>query len=122
MWSTATRLRRALADELSFLMDVRGLYKVTANGCRVTIGSAAIGYGGRCPALKRWVGRKVLLAVDPQDVSHCWAFTPDRARRQLIARLEPNERIEPHTCTDDAREAIAAVKREQALLHKARRA
>lgn len=122
VWNRANRLRRAVENELSFLMDIRGLYKVGANGVRVTIGSAVILYGGKSAALKKWVGRKVLVAVDPDDVSHCWVFTPDREKRRLLARLDPNEFIEPHTCADDAREAIAQKRREQSVMQKAQRA
>lgn len=122
VWQRATHLRKALADELAFLMDIRGLYTVSANGVRVTVGSGPISYGAKSAALKRWVGRKVLIGVDAADVSRAWAYTPDRERRQLIAGLEPNEYIEPYTCADDAREAIADKKREQSVMHKAARA
>ena len=60
--------------------------------------------------------------VDPDDISHAWAYTPDREKRQLLCRLDPNEFIEPYTNADDAREAIAEKRREQAVMHKAARA
>jgi hypothetical protein len=47
-------------------------------------------YGAKSAALKRFVGRRVLIAVDNQDVSKAYAYTPDRERRQLIGRLEPD--------------------------------
>ncbi len=122
VWKSATRLRRAVGDELAFLMDVRGLYKVTANGVSMKVGAGTLHYGAKSQALKRYVGRKVLVALDPDDVSHCWAFTPDRQKRQLIGRLDSNESIAPYTSADDAREAIAEIKREQSVMHKARRA
>jgi hypothetical protein len=107
VWQTATRLRKALGDELAFLFDIRGVYRVGANGVRVTVGSGPIWYGAKSAALKRWVGREVLIAANAEDVSCAWAYTPDRERRKLIARLEPNEFIEPYSCADDAREAVA---------------
>lgn len=122
VWSRATSLRKALADELAFLFDVRGLYKVGPNGVRVTVGSTAISFGAKSAALRRFVGRRVLIAVDGQDVSKAYAYTPDRERRQLIGRLEPNEFIEPFTNSDTVREAIAEKKREQSVMHKAARA
>ena len=121
-WKTATRLRRAVADELAFLMDVRGLYKVSANGVRVSVGSASIFYGAKSAALKRWGGRQVLIALDQTETGYCWAFTPDRDKRQLIARLDANEYIVPGTNTDDVREVIAEKKREQAAYDKVARA
>jgi len=108
-------------DELAFLVDLRGLYSVGANGVTVKVGSSSIAYGGKSEALKRLRGRKVLVALDPDDIGQCWVFTPDREKRRLIARLEANERIEPYTTADDAREAIAEIKREQSIMHKAAR-
>lgn len=121
VWRSATSLRRAVENDLMCLMDVRGVYRVTANGVRVTIGSAPITYGKGSAALKKHVGRDVLVMVDPDDISHCWAFTPDRDKRRPIGRLEANERIAPATCADDAREAIAEQMRERSVMHKARR-
>ncbi len=122
MWKTATRLRKALADDLASLLDIKGLYTVGANGVRVTVGAGPVWYGAKSAALKRYVGRKVLIAADGHDLSHAYAYTPDRERRQLIGRLEPNDFIEPLASTDDAREAIAEKRREQAVMHKAARA
>jgi hypothetical protein len=121
VWQTATGLRRALKDELAFLMDLRGLYSVGANGVTIKVGSATLSYGAKSPALKRLRGRKVLIAVDPDDIGQCWAFTPERDKRRLIDRLEANERVAPYTTADDAREAIAEIKRDQSVMHKARR-
>ncbi len=121
VWHTATRLRRAVDAELAALVGVRGLYKVGANGISLRVGGATLTYGAKSAALKRYVGRKVLIGLDSNDLSHVWAYTPDEGRHKIIARLEPNERIEPYTCADDAREAIADKKREQAIMHKASR-
>ena len=85
------------------------------------VGGATLTYGAKSAALKQHVGRKVLIGLDENDISHVWAYTPDRERRKVIARLEPNETIEPYTCSDDAREAIADKKREQSVMHKAAR-
>jgi hypothetical protein len=121
VWQRATHLRRAVADELTFLMQLRGLYKVGGNGVSLKVGPATLSYGGMSAALKPWKGRKVLVAVDPDDIGQCWAFTPDRGKYRMIGRLEPNQRIEPYTTADDAREAIATIKREQSIMHKAAR-
>jgi len=42
VWSTATTLRRAADDELTFLLNVRGTYKVGANGVSVTVGGKSL--------------------------------------------------------------------------------
>jgi hypothetical protein len=57
--------------------------------------------------------------LNPDDISHVWAFTPDT--RKPIARLNANKRIAPNTCADDAREAIAERMRERSVMHAARR-
>ena len=122
VWETATRLRRASDEALAALVSVRGLYKVGVNGISLRVGGATLTYGAKSAAMKRYVGRNVLIGLDSNDLSHVWAYTPDRERRTIIARLEANERIEPYTCADDAREAIADKKREQSIMHKASRA
>lgn len=121
VWRTATHLRKAVDNELTFLCDTRGLYTVRANGISLRVGSATLWYGAKSPALKSLIGRKVLIKLDPEDISHAWAFTPDRGRHQLIACLEPNQFIEPYTNADDAREAIAEKMRERSVMHKAAR-
>ncbi len=83
-----------------------------ANATHATVGAGPVWYGAKSAALKRWVGRRVLIAADGNDLSHAYAYSPDRERRQLIARLESNEFIEPLASTDDAREAIAEKRRE----------
>lgn len=122
VWKSAVHLRRAVGDELAFLMDVRGLYKVGANGVSLKVGVGTFSYGAKSQALKRWVGRKVLVALDPQDVSQAWAFTPDRDKRQIIGRLACNVSVHPCTPADDAREMIAEKMRERSIMHKASRA
>ena len=122
VWGTATHLRRAVDNELLCLADIRGLYSVGANGVSLKVGAATLYYGAKCAALKRWVGRRVLVALNPQDISVAWALTPDRDKRTLIGRLEPNQFIEPRTTADDARDVIAESMRERSIMHKARRA
>jgi len=119
MWQTATSLRRAVDDDLMCLMETRGVYRVAGNGLRVKVGSATIGYGQGNAALKRYAGRDVLVLLNPDDISHVWAFTPDT--RKPIARLDANRRIAPNTCADDAREAIAERMRERKVMHAAKR-
>ena len=119
VWQTAAHLRRAVENDLLFLMDVRGVYRVGANGVHLKVGPASVSYGAKCGALKRWIGRDVLIAMDINDISLCWALDVDK--RTMIARLEANEYVEPFTNADDARESLAETKREQAVMHKARR-
>ena len=120
VWHTAAHLRRAVENDLLFLMDVRGLYRVGANGVHLKVGPAALGYGQKSTPLKHWIARDVLIAMDINDISQCWALDPDQ--RTLITRLEANEYVAPYTSADDAREAIAETKREQSVMHKAQRA
>jgi len=119
VWQAATRLRRAVEDQLLFLMDIRGVYKVGANGVTITIDGGSISYGARSPALRRHVGRQVLIAADPDHRAVVWALTPDRDRRQLIARLDANEYVHPLATGEEHREAIATEKRRQAAAAKA---
>ncbi len=121
VWQTAGSLQRAVDDDLLCLMDIRGIYRVGGNGVRVNVGGGAIGYGQRCAALKPHVGRDVLVALNPDDISHVWAYTPDRGKRKPIGRLDANQRIAPNTRADDAREAIAETMRERKTMHAARR-
>ena len=107
-------VRPAVADEsaLALLCQVRGTYRVGANGVRVKIGPTSIGYGQHDPKLRRWKGRDVLVAVDPADVSKAIVFTPDRQRRKLICVAPANERISPDACSENAlREAMAKITR-----------
>ena len=120
-WSTATSLRRADDDALIFMMQARGLYRVGANGVKLKVGGARVGYGAKAPALYRYAGRDVFITLDPNDLSHCEAFTEDRKR--YIGRLEANERISPLATADELREANAAVghRRKVARLYQSQR-
>ncbi len=119
IWHTATSLKRAINDDLVCLLETRGLFKVHANGVGVTIGPVKINYGKMCAGLKRYVGRKVLISLDPDDISRCWAF--DANNRKPIGDLQANTRIPPFTCADDAREAIAEQLKERRVMHQAAR-
>jgi hypothetical protein len=99
-------------------MDTRGLYRVGGNGVTLRVGSANISYGQGSAALRSHAGRDVLILLNPDDISHCWAFTPDR---RPIGRLEANRQIAPGACADDAREAIAERMRERSVMHQAGR-
>jgi transposase InsO family protein len=119
VWSTATRLRRALEDELMFLLDMRGSYKVGPNGVRITVGSGAISYDGPC--LSRLRGRKVAIALHNQEVSQAYAFDDAGDRRRYLGKLSANEKVPYGSDADDVREAIAEKRREQGAIKKAAR-
>lgn len=119
VWSQAVRLRRAAEDELLFLMDIRPPSRVGGNGVRITVGGASIGYGARAAPLRKWAGRDVLIALDGNDLSQCWALDP--GKRTLIARLEANKLVPAQATTDDAREAIAEGQRDKKVMRQAAR-
>ncbi len=119
VWATAGSLRKAEPDALAFLMGVRGAYKVTGNGVTLTVGAARISYGRSHPALRRYAGRKVLVAVAQERTSEALAFDP--VTRRLIGRLSANERIHPCATTDDTREAIAQIQRDRKAMRQAHR-
>ncbi len=121
VWQTAKSLRRAVDDDLLALMETRGTYRVGPNGIRLQVGSAPIGYGKGSPSLKGLMGRDVLIVLNPDDISHCWAFTANRDKRRPIGRLMANRKIAPNTCVDDAREAIAEQLRERKVMRQAER-
>lgn len=116
-WSKATSLRKADETALLMLCQSRGYYQVTGNGVRVTICSSMQGYGKGNAALQRLHGRKVLIVLDPNDVSHCHAFHGDT--RRFIGTLTSNQRIPPHTSAQDLREAIGEQQRERKTMRQA---
>ncbi len=120
MWRTASSLRRADDGALLFLMHARGVYRVGPNGVAVKVGGTRLAYGAANPALYPHVGREVFISLDPNDLSCCFAFTPDRDRR-FIGRLEANKRISPMANIDELREANAAVGRRRKMMHRAQR-
>ena len=85
----------------------------------IRIASEPVRYGADCLALRRFVGRKVFVTIDPDDISHCLAFTADRQGRRLIGRLEANERIAPDANIDDLRASIAKVNSRRKLYTRA---
>ncbi|MEK6798003.1 MAG: DDE-type integrase/transposase/recombinase [Planctomycetota bacterium] len=105
-WNAHNVARRADLDALAFLVSVRGAYKVGPNGVAVQVAGMRVGYGASCAALRRYVGRDVLVAVDLERPAECFAFEADG--RRLIARLLPNERMHPEMTTEDLRLASAA--------------
>jgi hypothetical protein len=119
VWKTATRLRRALAEQLIHLLQARGVYRVHANGVRLKVASMTVGYGAGSPALRRLFGRDVFLTLDPDDVSYCCAFTADR--RSFLGKLDCNIRIPANTPAEQLREAIRKVRRSRNIMEKARR-
>ena len=121
VWRTASAIRKASDEALMFLCDVRGIYKVGGNGVSFKVGAGTLSYGEKSAALKRYSGRSVLIAMDPLEVSHCYAFTPDRDKRRLIGRLDCNVSVPPYSTADDVREVIADKMRERSVMHKAGR-
>ncbi len=119
VWNKTAWLRRADADALAFLMDIRGKYKVGPNGVTLTVGATTVTYGGKCAPLKKLKGREVLIALDTGDTSVCWALSVDK--KKIIARLEPNFTIPAGTTADDLREVIGEKLRDQSVMHKASR-
>ncbi len=119
VWATAGTLRKAEPEALAFLASVRGAYKVTGNGVTLTVGGARLSYGRSHPALRRYAGREVLVAVAQERASEALAFDP--STRRLIGRLPANERIHPCATTDDTREAIAQIQRERKAMRQAER-
>ncbi|MBU0719699.1 MAG: Mu transposase C-terminal domain-containing protein [Planctomycetes bacterium] len=75
-------MRQAVKDELLLLCEGRGVYKVGGNGVAFTVGSQRLTYGANCYALDRYRGRKVFITLDPDDVSHCYAWTAERENRE----------------------------------------
>jgi len=109
VWRTAQSLRRAKDDELIFLMQARGVFKVSGNGVSFTVGATRMSYGATSHKLRRYVGREVFVTVNPANVDHAIAWTAED--RRFIDRLEANKRIPPNTSADELREAMATVGR-----------
>jgi len=120
MWQTASSLRRADDRALLFLMQARGVYRVGPNGVAFKVGGARLTYGAGNPSLYPYDGRDVFISLDPNDLSCCYAFTPDRDRR-FIGKLDANKRISPMASVDELRDANAAVGRRRKVMHRAER-
>jgi len=118
-WRTATRLRRAGEQELMFLLQARGCYRVTGKGVTLKLAGGRVSYGDRSPELERFKGRDVFITVDPNDVSYCQAFTADR--KAYIGRLASNRRISPRATADELREAMAEVGHHRKRINEATR-
>ena len=118
-WGIDNAARTAEREALTFLMSIRGEYTVGRNGVSVRLGGRTFGYGARSAALRRYMGRKVLVGVAPDRPAHCCAF--DCQTQRLIGLLEPNKRIHPAASTDDVREKIAEVNRERKDMRRAYR-
>ncbi len=103
VWHTASRLRKAVEDQLLLMMDMRGAYKVGANGVTITAGGVSVTYGQYAACLKSLKGRKVLVALDVEHCEHVHVL--DIETRRLLGRLEANKQLPPGTHVDDLREA-----------------
>ncbi len=110
VWKTATSLRRASDDALLMLMQGRGVYRVGKNGVSFKVGSTTLTYGGSSVALRRFVGRDVMVTVDGKDCNYCCAYTADRRGRRLIGRLDCNLCVPANTPVEQLREAIRNVR------------
>jgi len=93
VWISAEKLRKAEEEGLDFLLSIRGLYKVGANGVSLMVGGTRLTYGAGSAALRAWTGRKVLVSVDPEWPQRCVAIDPDN--RRFIAALQPNKGMHP---------------------------
>ena len=71
-------------------------------------------------ALYKHRGRTVLISQSPDDLSCCYAWTPEAPRR-FIGRLDSNERIAPNASEEELREALARVNHARKDMHEARR-
>jgi len=121
VWNTATSLRRASEDTLVMLLQSRGVYRVGKNGVSFKVGSTTLTYGGSSVALRRFVGRDVMVTVNDSDCSYCHAFTADRRGRRLIGRLDCNLRIPANTPVEQLREAIRNARGRRKVIAQARR-
>jgi len=108
-WNAAPRLRKPVEGELDCLISVRGEYTVGPNGVHLTVCGKHLGYGARTAGLRPWIGRKILVSVDPEYPARCVAYETGNHRQ--ICVLNPNKRIHPLAKSDDLREASAAVNR-----------
>jgi transposase InsO family protein len=118
-WAIDNAARTAEREALTCMMSIRGEYTVGRNGVSVRLGGRTFGYGARSAALRRYMGRKVLVSVAPDRPADCSAF--ECQTRRLIGVLEANKRIHPAASTDDVREAIAEVNRERKDMRRAYR-
>ncbi len=118
-WAIDNVARTAEREALTCMMSIRGEYTVGRNGVSVRLGGRTFGYGARSAALRRYMGRKVLVGVAPDRPAHCCAF--DCQTQRVIGLLEPNKRIHPAASTDDLREKIAEVNRERKDMRRAYR-
>lgn len=121
VWKTASVLRRAGADQLAFLMQVHGVYKVGSKGIGLRIHGKTIRYGAAEPKLMRYRGRRVLVTIDPDDYSTCCAWEGDATRRRFIARLESNRGIHPLTTAEEVRDVAAQTRGRDKRLRQAHR-
>jgi hypothetical protein len=113
-WQQSDRLpAKVMHGALDLLLEVRGAYKVGANGVRVQIGGGTFGYGRDDATLKSWKGREVLVAIDQDDSSVAIILTPELETRRILCRVPQNERLSPLATIDDQREAIKALRRSQ---------
>ena len=105
-----------ISDEALFSVDspVGAIDYVAGRGLRLGrtgfhVGGYTFWYGRDDDALRRWKGREVLVAVDPEDVSQAVVFTPDR---QLLTVVPMNDRIAPFGAdAQQLRDAIRTVRR-----------
>lgn len=98
----ADHLRKADEKALDLMLQVRGVRRVRANGVEVSFGRP-YRYGQFDPRLKRWKGRDVLVACDPQDAGFVLCLECDS--RRLICRAASNEQLPAGTTGEDLRAA-----------------
>ncbi|HUU96164.1 MAG TPA: Mu transposase C-terminal domain-containing protein [Phycisphaerae bacterium] len=96
-------LRKADPAALDLMLHVRGLRRVGPNGVTVRFGPAAIRYAQWDANLRRYAGREVLVACDPQDAGSVVCL--DAKTRRVICRATANKRLPPNATGEELREA-----------------
>lgn len=117
-WKTAKSLRKADDAALAILMQTLGLYKVSGNGVRITVGGHGWSYGMRSHKLRRYAGRDVLVRVDDSDMSSVVALDPQTKR--FIDRLDGNRRLKPNATAAEMREGAREVQTARKVMRKAK--
>jgi len=110
-------LRKAPAESLHLLLQIRGKYRVGKNGVGVRVAGTTVRYGRDLATLPAFKGRDVLVAVDEHDIDRAMIFTTDR---QLIGVAAKNQRVSP--CGASAEEYRDAIRNRRRAIGDQKRA